>query len=472
MIPHILNLRSALPERMILPQPLSFTCSRPLPLILSSLMKPIPCSFSLPNSQVRPSIHPSIHPLFLFLSLSHFSHFPVAGFARDDIVITINGSGTRIEISWGQPVQKMEITRWTYKKETETRRFKKIFRIPDGVILDEIKATYNDEKSILKILMPKLEEGILGVGIQEVKEQEAGKATFESQDSEAEAIPHTPTDLETPETGKETKLIEDTHGNGEFGGENAKQEAFSKIEYAAETTPEEIEKLKGNEMEDTDGGSNDYSESEQLETGATKATEYEGTKENMNGQIKVPKVTSMEGIEVAEGTSQETANHQKEKEGNAKEHNGDMATMIKKKPDVKTQPQASIDQEQENFKRNRHTRAELGKPETYRNTRELKEPEDIEIPYLQSPAHEHEEKEVDQKGKSSQTKDETKEAREECNSPQKVTHQDSSKEAKQEKKQFKMRIPIIVAGSALVASLVIVVFSLVKSKKREKNMRG
>lgn len=86
------------------------------------------------------------------------------------------------------------------------------------------------------------------------------------------------------------------------------------------------------------------------------------------------------------------------------------------------------------------TRAELGKLETYRNTRELKEPEDIEIPYLQS--------------------------------PQKVTHQDSSKEAKQEKKQLKMRIPIIVAGSALVASLVIVVFSLVKSKKREKNMRG
>ncbi|XP_022926215.1 neurofilament medium polypeptide-like [Cucurbita moschata] len=336
------------------------------------------------------------------------------GFARDDIVITINGSGTRIEISWGQPVQKMEITRWTYKKETETRRFKKIFRIPDGVILDEIKATYNDEKSILKILMPKLEEGILGVGIQEVKEKEAGEATFESQDSEAEAIPHTPTDLETPETGKETKLIEDTHGNGEFGGENAKREAFSKMEYAAETTPEEIEKLKGNEMEDTDGGSNDYSECEQLETGATKATEYEGTKENMNGQIKVPKVTSMEGIEVAEGTSQETANHQEEKgEGKAEEHNGDIATMIKKKLDVKTQPQASIDQEaqtleQENFKRNRHTRAELGKLETYRNTRELKEPEDIEIPYLQSPAHEHEEKEISDEKKTTQSGHTTK----------------------------------------------------------------
>lgn len=100
-----------------------------------------------------------------------------------------------------------------------------------------------------------------------------------------------------------------------------------------------------------------------------------------------------------------------------------------------------------------------------------KEPEDIGSPYLQRPANQHDEKGADRKGRSFQTKYEVKDAREECKS----THEDSSKEAKQEKKQdskqLKMRTSIIIAGSALLASLVTVAFNLVKSKT-EKNVKG
>lgn len=406
------------------------------------------------------------------------SRFSIIGFAKDEIGITINRSGNRIEIGWGQPVQKMEITRRTYKKETKTRRFKKIFQIPDGVVLDEIKAMYDDEDSILKILMPKSVDGILGVRIEEVKEEEVGD--YEAGDQ----IPHSAAKLKTLETGRNTELVEDSHGNeeddtvnGEVLGENDKLEAFSEIEFVAEKLLKEIQKLKGIQIKDIDGDSNDNSESGQLEK--------EPTRKNVNGEIKVPKVRSMEGIEVAEDSSQGTARHQKEKQLNAEAHKGDIGTRIIKKPDIKTQAQASIDLQPQVLDRklsqqNRQTQAEPKKQVTYKTVSKLKEPEtdkeleDIESPYLQSPANEHEEKGAGKKGNNLQ--DEIKEAREKRKSIQNETGEDSSQEAKQEKKQdskqFQMRTPIIIAGSALLASLVIVVFNLVKSKRQEKNRRG
>lgn len=59
-----------------------------------------------------------------------------------------------------------------YKKETETKGFKKVFRIPQGVILDKIKATFNDDESTLSITMPKKAKGIRGgTAIEEVKDR-------------------------------------------------------------------------------------------------------------------------------------------------------------------------------------------------------------------------------------------------------------------------------------------------------------
>lgn len=61
------------------------------------------------------------------------------------------------------------------KQEVELRGFIKVYRIPSGVILDQVKAKFKDEESILTISMPKSAKGISGVGIVEVKEEEVDK---------------------------------------------------------------------------------------------------------------------------------------------------------------------------------------------------------------------------------------------------------------------------------------------------------
>lgn len=57
-----------------------------------------------------------------------------------------------------------------YKKDTETKEFKKAFKIPATVKLDNIKAKYNDDESTITISMPKKVKGIQGISVEEVKE--------------------------------------------------------------------------------------------------------------------------------------------------------------------------------------------------------------------------------------------------------------------------------------------------------------
>jgi len=68
-----------------------------------------------------------------------------------------------------------------HKEWTEVKVFRKVFKIPDGVVLDLIKAEFKEEGSILTIIMPKQEKGIRGVGIEEVKEEEVGRVTAKSE---------------------------------------------------------------------------------------------------------------------------------------------------------------------------------------------------------------------------------------------------------------------------------------------------
>ncbi|KAI3978733.1 hypothetical protein MKX01_015908, partial [Papaver californicum] len=85
--------------------------------------------------------------------------------------IKINEDGTLISISGDKTIQEMAMVRWTmYKKEVEITGFEKIFRIPNGVKLNKIKARFNQEETMLSIFMPKLKKGIQGVGIEEVTE--------------------------------------------------------------------------------------------------------------------------------------------------------------------------------------------------------------------------------------------------------------------------------------------------------------
>ncbi|KAL8459250.1 hypothetical protein ACS0TY_036650 [Phlomoides rotata] len=94
------------------------------------------------------------------------------GYKRGNIKIDINKDGSLIGISGEKQIKETVMVGWKlYKKDAEVTGFKKVFRIPDGVILDEIEALFNDDESILTITMPKKVKGIRGTAIEEVKEE-------------------------------------------------------------------------------------------------------------------------------------------------------------------------------------------------------------------------------------------------------------------------------------------------------------
>ncbi|KAL0365972.1 UNVERIFIED_CONTAM: hypothetical protein Sradi_3487300 [Sesamum radiatum] len=95
------------------------------------------------------------------------------GYKRGNIKIDINEDGTSIAISGERQVKETVMVGWkVYKKDTETKGFKKVFRIPDGVILDKIKAKFNEDESTLTITMPKQVKGIHGTAIEEIEEKQ------------------------------------------------------------------------------------------------------------------------------------------------------------------------------------------------------------------------------------------------------------------------------------------------------------
>ncbi|KAF2291166.1 hypothetical protein GH714_020471 [Hevea brasiliensis] len=117
-------------------------------------------------------------PLFLsretetkFILIAHLK-----GFRRENIDIKINEDGNQIAVSGKRAVQEMVLSGWImHKKDVELRAFNKVFRIPDGIVLDRIKAKFNDEESSLTLIMPKLEKGMRALNIEEVKEEKFDK---------------------------------------------------------------------------------------------------------------------------------------------------------------------------------------------------------------------------------------------------------------------------------------------------------
>ncbi|KAF5735351.1 hypothetical protein HS088_TW15G00853 [Tripterygium wilfordii] len=109
----------------------------------------------------------------MFVLIAHLKDY-----RGDNIDIKINEDGSRIEIAGAKPVEEMVLKRWImWNKKLKLRTFKKVFRVPDGVVLDKIKAKFNEEDSALTITMPKMVKGIVGVAIEEVKEEEVDRGT-------------------------------------------------------------------------------------------------------------------------------------------------------------------------------------------------------------------------------------------------------------------------------------------------------
>ncbi|XP_021737470.1 uncharacterized protein LOC110703977, partial [Chenopodium quinoa] len=109
------------------------------------------------------------------------------GYRREDVKIDINEDGTLISISGEKAVQEMVMKGWEmHKNEPNLKSFIKVFKIPLEVLLDRIKANYNDDESILTIYMPKQNEGIMiGGGIEEVKNDEKQVSDHETLQEES-----------------------------------------------------------------------------------------------------------------------------------------------------------------------------------------------------------------------------------------------------------------------------------------------
>ncbi|RVW48965.1 hypothetical protein CK203_095648 [Vitis vinifera] len=141
------------------------------PILFSCIWKLTRCSSSLPISKV---------------------------ISEGETQISIDEGGTQIAISGEKVITQMMTVGWiAHKREVEVRRFRKVFRIPDGVVLDGINASFNEEESVLKILMPKSVKGISGVKMEEVKEEGIDGRSYERTRVVADEVPETENPRET-----------------------------------------------------------------------------------------------------------------------------------------------------------------------------------------------------------------------------------------------------------------------------------
>ncbi|KAM7518687.1 hypothetical protein LguiB_017649 [Lonicera macranthoides] len=99
------------------------------------------------------------------------------GYKKENVKIDISEDGTKITIRGERPVQEMVMVGWkVVKKGIEMRGFRKSFIIPNGIVLDKIKAKFNADESTLTISIPKLEKGeISGVELEEIEEDDVLK---------------------------------------------------------------------------------------------------------------------------------------------------------------------------------------------------------------------------------------------------------------------------------------------------------
>ncbi|OWM85041.1 uncharacterized protein LOC116205544 [Punica granatum] len=221
------------------------------------------------------------------------------GYRRKHIDIRINEDGTLISISGKKPVQEKVIQGWiVYKKEVELKGFTKVFQIPRGVILDKIKAKFNDAGSVLTISMPKRVKGISGEGIEEVKEAVGGD--WESSGVRDEVDGMTGREREEKSTREETstskvedrqKLDQETsEGKGVQTHEKIKTEARDVVQerktnqqkltesVEAATAPDKFTQQSESALEETDReeGAEEKEEKRTLNSGGDDGTRQEG----------------------------------------------------------------------------------------------------------------------------------------------------------------------------------------------------
>ncbi|XP_054786002.1 uncharacterized protein LOC129292476 [Prosopis cineraria] len=158
------------------------------------------------------------------------------GYHRNSFEIKISEDGKEISINGEKPVQEiLMMGRVMLKKNVETVGFRKVFKIPCGVVLDRISAKFDEDESLLKIVMPKLVKGICGVQIEEVRKEEG----FGESSQKASEIGENESVFKLEEGLSDKKLVESTNGN-----------------VTADTIQKEIESPRFEAMKKSDLGEN------------------------------------------------------------------------------------------------------------------------------------------------------------------------------------------------------------------------
>ncbi|KAL9449591.1 hypothetical protein AB3S75_011501 [Citrus x aurantiifolia] len=414
------------------------------------------------------------------------------GFRRENIDIMINEAGDKIAISGKKPVQEMVLMGWiVQKKEVEIRAFRKVFQIPNGVILDKVKAKFNEETSNLTIFMPKSVKGHSGIVIEEVNEEEVDRGMPEAIDKiedpemkpvAADEVPEKGTNKAAPKE-EIIEKIEEKQDPGQAEEPENDQRTFETTESAAEEIPENG-KTEGAE-EKFDGG-----ESRPLENGAEAETER--VEQTIREESKGPEVKSKEENErVAEESPGRTETVSSKPDGEAEiskitEPLQTEETWKERLPEEKApepgfeahvpgpemaktiesgddQSSLATQVEEKHTASKDHHRMESEKPEDLQKQEPCQEVEELTKPEEPCQVPEPEEtpnpNEIEEKPDEQESKELEK---------QKGINEDAAAAQikKHVSKKNKVCPPLVVAGSALLVSLIVLVFQLIRAKKR------
>ncbi|CAH8294809.1 unnamed protein product [Eruca vesicaria subsp. sativa] len=169
------------------------------------------------------------------------------GFKKKGVDVEINEEGDRITINGRKEVEEMVLVKWVeWKKETEIQEFKKVFKIPNIVNLDKIKARFSDEDETLTVTFPKKFKGMTGLKIEEEEEEEEEEET-ELEDEKAEEITE-PEEEKTEEIAEPEEEIKEETIPEEEAEEEPKMEEEEGIVEEEETRDHE-EEVEEKEME-------------------------------------------------------------------------------------------------------------------------------------------------------------------------------------------------------------------------------
>ncbi|TXG53298.1 hypothetical protein EZV62_022467 [Acer yangbiense] len=387
----------------------------------------------------------------MFILVGHLK-----GFRRENIGIDINKDGNRIAICGKKPVQERVLTGWIMqKKEAVMRTFNKIFQIPDGVILDKIKAKFNDETSTLTIRMPKLMKGISGFGIEEVNEEEVqGERLVESTQTVVEKVAESESPKE--EIQQESKQPQ-------------KMDNFDQV--VAGEAPKEDQTMEQKVKEMEDSGQDVEQATDQGQSEATKIPERDDNKKTVKKKPEEPikEIDSRKlEDEIDRGTncSQTAKQTTEERASEEHVHVPDSIQSTKSIDDQVTEfPSSSSTQVEEKHEKpeelQKQEDQQLTKPEPYQ---EPKAEDQTIKEEVHTQADEIKETPTHQEENLSQEKVDELECQK--SEKQRSSNEEATQGKKPVQKRSKVCTPIVVAGSAFLVSIFVLVINFIRAKKR------